>query len=316
MRTVVLLGANTALGRSIVEVLDEREVEADIRQAALTDSIGPGLDAIDEALLSEGELFVLTFSGPMADGLVEGLLRLGKPVLDLRDQDAREDAPYVWPGVNPDAGADLDGPRVLRISVGLASPVVALMQALAPLDPQCVQLSTYESAARFGQEGMDELSAQVRGVFTMQTVEPTVFAASLAFDAIPSLAGPEGDPFEADGQMEAAIEAGLSAVGLGGVEVLATRVLVPTFSAEAACVQIELAEPCEEQVVLERLQAARTLRWSEEDLMPSLDTVGRDDALVGRLKLRGRRLSLWLSADRLKRGSATQVALAVERWLQ
>ncbi|CAN0591923.1 unnamed protein product, partial [Laminaria digitata] len=105
-------------------------------------------------------------------------------------------------------------------------------------------------------------------------------------------------------------------VGLGGVEVFATRVLVPTFSAEAACVHVELAEPCEEQVVLERLQAARTLRWSEEDLMPSLDTVGRDDALVGRLKLRGRRLSLWLSADRLKRGSATQVALAVERWLQ
>lgn len=312
----MLLGADSALGRSIVEVLNEREVEADIRQATLTDRLGPGLDAIDEALLSEGELFILTFSGPMADGLVAGLMRLGKPVIDLRDQDSQEDAPYIWPGVNPQAGADLDGPRIVRISVGLASPLVALGQALGPLLPQRMFISTYESAARYGQPGMDELSAQVRGVFTMQPFEPCLFPASLAFDAIPSLAGPDGDPLEADAQLEFAVEAGLQTVGLGDVQVMANRVLVPTFSAEAASVQVQLAEPCSYEVVMDRIQAARTLRWSDTGLMPSLDTVGRDDGLVGRLKVRDQHISVWLSADRLRRGSATQVALAVERWLQ
>ncbi len=316
MRTVVVLGADTAIGRSIAEVLREREVEADVRQAALTDCLGPGLDAIDEALLSDGELFILAFAGPMADGLVQGVQRLGKPVLDLRDHESREDAPYIWPGVNPDAGADLDGPCVVRIALGLASPVVAAVVALKGLKPRRISLSTYESAARFGQPGMDELSEQVRGVFTMQAPDPSLFPASLAFDAIPSLAGPKGDPFEADAQLESAIEAGLHSADVLDVQVLATRVVVPSFSAEAASVHIELESETTLDEVLAPLKAARTLHWNRAPLIPSLDAVGRDDGLVGRVKVRGRHVQLWLAADRLRRGSATQVALAVERWLQ
>lgn len=316
MRTVVVLGADTAIGRSITEVLRERDVEADVRQAALTENLGPGLDAIDEALLADGELFVLAFSGPMADGLVEGLQRLGKPVLDLRDHNAREDAPYIWPGVDPEAGADLDGPRVVRISVGLASPVVAATAALEALKPKRLCISTYESAARFDQPGMDELSEQVRGVYTMQAPDPCLFAASLAFDAIPSLAGPKGDPIAADTQFEFAVSAGLQSAGLRDIDVLAARVVVPSFSAEAASVTIELENETTLDAVVAPLKAARTLHWTKSPIIPSLDAVGRDDALVGRVKVRGRHVQLWLAADRLRRGSATQVALAVERWLQ
>jgi aspartate-semialdehyde dehydrogenase len=313
MRTVVVLGAHTAVGRAVVECLEERELDVVLRQATLTEHLGPGLDAIDEALLKQGDLFVLAFSGPIARGVAQGLAGMKKPVLDVRG-DGEGGGLSLWPGLDPSAGASLDPAAPHRIPVGLASPVVAVLQALRAFQPRFVSVATYESAALFDQPGMDELSAQTRGVFTMNPPEPEVFPASVAFDIIPSAAPRGGDPAAAARALEAAVAEGAAALGLA-VTVAATRAVVPSFSADAAVVEVTLGEPPTLEVAREALEAGRTLRVGEDELMPSLDAVGRDDAQVGQLRLVGDRLRLWLTSDRLRRGSATQVALAVERWL-
>ena len=313
VQTVVVLGAHTAVGKAVVECLEERELAAHVRQATLTEHLGPGLDPIDEPLLRAGGLFVLAFSGPMARGMAEGLAALGKPMLDVRG-DGEGEGLFLWPGLDPAAGASLSAGDPRRIPVGLASPVVAVLQALAPFGPTRVSVATYESAALFEQAGMDELSAQTRGVFTMNPPDPEVFPASLAFDVIPSAAPRGGDPEAADRALEAAIAAGAARFGRA-VEVSVTRAVVPSFSADAAVLEVTLADPAPAEAVMDALGAGRTLRVSEEAVMPSLDAIGRDDAQVGRVRLDGPRVRLWLTSDRLRRGSATQVALAVERWL-
>jgi len=313
MRTVVVLGAHTAVGRAVVECLEERDLDVQVRQATLTEHLGPGLDPIDEAVLKVGDLFVLAFSGPMARGMAQGLAALNKPVLDVRG-DGEGEGLFLWPGLDPAAGAALDTAAPNRIPVGLASPVVAVLQALAPFKPTWASVATYESAALFDQEGMDELSAQTRGVFTMNAPDPELFPASLAFDVIPSTAPRGGDPEAAERAFEAAVTAGAARFGLA-LPVLATRAVVPSFSADAAVVEVGFAEAPDLEAALDALDAGRTLRRAEDPVMPSLDAVGRDDAQVGRVRRVEDRLRLWLTSDRPRRGSATQVALAVERWL-
>lgn len=313
MPTIVVLGGDTAVGRATVELLEEREIEAEVRAAALTERIGPGLVTIDEALIGAGDVFVLALEGKMADGILEGLRRANKPVLDVREAPSADSA-WIWPGLDPEAGAGLTG--VARIALGLPSAIVAVAAALGALGPRRIFAATYESAARYGQVGMDELSAQVRGVFTMQTPDPDRLPASLAFDVIPSLADRDEDPEVAELDFEAAITAGLEAVGLGTVEVAAARALVPSFSAEAAFLDVELEGDADADAIEAALAAGRTLRRSDEALLPSLDAVGRDDVLVGRVRVDGAHARLWLASDRLRRGSATLVALTLERWLE
>jgi hypothetical protein len=62
------------------------------------------------------------------------------------------------------------------------------------------------------------------------------------------------------------------------------------------------------------LAGGRGLRL-EEQPPDAAAALGRDDVLVGGIRLEGRELSLWLAIDRLRIGGPTQAVLLLEQWL-
>jgi aspartate-semialdehyde dehydrogenase len=92
-------------------------------------------------------------------------------------------APRLYPGLDPNAGADLKG--VSRIPVGLAVSLVSALKPLAAFGLERAVVTTLESAATQDREGMEELSDHVRALFNMRDVEPKAFTATLAFNVLP-----------------------------------------------------------------------------------------------------------------------------------
>jgi aspartate-semialdehyde dehydrogenase len=190
----------------------------------------------------------------------------------------------------------------------MGAPVVSVLRALAALAPVRATIVTHESAAVRGQAGMDELSEGVRARFNMREVEPKIFPGAIAFGVLPE---------EEDGALREAITAGVKE-SLPDLQLFLMRNIVPTFSADSASVIVELGDretmPDPDRVK-SLLEAAKGVHLVDDDeSASSFDAVGRDDVLAARITVEEGRAGVWLACDRLRRGSATLAALAIERW--
>ncbi|MCK6545573.1 hypothetical protein L6R52_06860 [Myxococcota bacterium] len=222
MAKVCVLGAHTAVAKALVETLEEREIEVALDLVTTSEHVAEGLGLVSEASLAAADLVVLAFKGAVAHKLADAARALGKPVLDLSEELAGEKrARWVFPNVDPPERFD---PTVFAlVPIGLGAPLVAVLRALAPLQPVRATVSTYESTAAGDQAGMDELSEQVRARFNLKDVEPKVFAGPIAFGCLPVVGGPEDSAFDADDRLRLAVEAGVEGV-LPDLEVFVTRV--------------------------------------------------------------------------------------------
>jgi aspartate-semialdehyde dehydrogenase len=293
MKTVAILGAHRAVAKALVEVIEERELPIELLRATTTDHLEPELILIDEQVVARADLFVLCMGGPLIEALIA---RAKKPILDLANA---SEAPLIFPGLD----AEEIG-RAARIPIGLAVPLVSALRPLAAFGLQSAAITTLESAAAQDREGMDELSEQVRALFSMRDAEPKSFPATLAFNVIP-LAEPP---------LAAEVAEGLARTNLRP-ELRVSRALVPTFSAESAFVEAVVDDPSPSlETVLDGFRHARGLSYARDELS-AVDALGRDDALVGMVRAAPRRIAFYLAVDRLRRGSATLAALALERWI-
>lgn len=316
-RQVAILGAHSALAKALFESAGERELDADLRRYTSMEQIGEDLDPYSPAAIAEADLVILAFRGPLARELAEAARARNKPVVDAAGELASHpDARLIWPILDPGAGKRLVDGGYHVLSVGLASPIASLLRAMAGAEIRVRQatIATYECAASADQAGMDELSDQVRAVYTMKDVEPSIFPGRLAFSALPSLSPPGGGPgFDADDTLAREIASG---AGPGATpELRVARVLIPAFSADAAVVELEVGGLPDRARVVAALKAARGLHFVEGAPPASADAVGRDDALVGRLRIGEGRIGLWVASDRLRHGSATAVSVLLEQWL-
>lgn len=231
------------MARSLRECLQERELTAELVWATTTEHLESPLVLIDAALLASADLCLLAFRGPVAEGLAQELLRKKKLVIDLADVEPK--APFLWPTLAQDDARQLGGYR--RLPVGMALPLVDLLLALQPFSPEHATITTLESAAIADQPGLDELSEQVRAVFTMQDPTPKTFGVSLAFDVL---------PYGHEDGLKEAIWDGLRRAGARPTALALTRLLVPTFSADAAVVELILGAPPGKEALEEALSDA------------------------------------------------------------
>lgn len=334
MQRVLIAGAHTARAKALIECIEERDLAAEIVRATTTDHIEPDLVLLELPLLEASTALVLAADGDLMRALGLAAVKLGKPVLDLAGVFCADtaadpaghpaaDVREFWPMGDEAAArrAEWQG-RVVSIPDGPAFPVAAVVSALAALQPKRVAVTALESAALHDREGMDELSDHVRSVFAMKPPEGNVFGPSLAFDVIPSVASTAEGGANADLRLERAIVRGLRAVGFAAPpDVWATRLVVPTFSAEIVVLEIELgagadtpADAPSEDDIRASLAGAPGLRFRDA-LVPALDAVERDDVLVSRLRVAPGRVGLCLAYDRLRRGGPTLAALWLEQML-
>ncbi len=319
---VAVLGATGAVGRTMLQVLEEREVAVDelvplasARSAGAAVSFRgrdwvvrePAPDSFDGcalALFSAGAARSRTWAGPAADA--------GAVVIDNSSAWRMDPAvPLVVPEVNADAAADR--PRGI-----IANPNCATIQLVVVLEAlrraaglRRVIVTTFQSVSGAGQAGIDALRAEQRGEACASP-----FVAPIAGNVIPWI-GPRDDAGWNEEELKVRAET-RRILSLPALHVSATCVRVPVEVGHAIAAAVELERPLDRTAARAALAAMPGVGVCDDarDPLPR-DAAGADGVRVGHLRVDPddpRVLHLWIVADNLRKGAATnavQIAEAV-----
>lgn len=317
-----IAGATGALGKEILEVLDEAPwrpdkvvplasaasevpfVEYGGEQVAVDDLQGEALDDLDALILAVPAAVALE-AGERA--IAEGVL-----VIDCSGAFAdRPDVPIVVPWVNPEVLQELPLAGVLSIPGAAA---LLLSGALGPLRRAGiegpVEATVLLPASVRGRAGMEELSAQVIALFNQGTPPRKVFAHGLAFDLLPQVGevGPEGWT-----DQEARVEAELRRLLGTDVPIDVTLVGVPLFSGVSAEIHLRAQRHAPLDLLERVLQDGGAVlpKAPGSRYLPRPRRVeGHPFVHVGRIRpdRTGNGFHLWASMDNLRGAAATAVA--------
>jgi aspartate-semialdehyde dehydrogenase len=236
------------------------------------------------------------------------------------------EVPLVVPEVNADALA--------RIPKGIvANPNCSTIQMVVALKPlhdlariKRVVVSTYQASSGKGQTGLVELDAQVAALGRGEPVPPAkAHAARLAGNVLPHdwKAGDEGYT-EEEWKM---VRETRKIMGDESILVSPTTARVPVRVGHSEAVNLEFHQPVTVEQAREALRRAPGIVLLDDpakgEVPLPLDLEGRDEVFVGRIRrdpTLPHGLNLWVVADNLRKGAATnavQIAeVLVERgWL-
>jgi len=175
--------------------------------------------------------------------------------------------------------------------------------------------------SQFGQAGIEELSAQTRALFAMETPEPEVLPPRIAFNLVPHAA--ESRQAEAS-RLEVAVETSLRRLlGREGLPVIVFACWVPVFYGHSALLHVSTETGLESDRLRALLAATEGITVMDEPLpggvpTPATDALDSDDVFVGRLRSDPRdtrQISVWMVFDGL-RLEAEQIVEALENMIE
>jgi aspartate-semialdehyde dehydrogenase len=319
---VAVLGATGAVGRTMLQVLAERAVPVErLTLLASQRSAGtrlqwraeevpvgtPSDDAfrgVDVALFSAG-----------ADRSREWAPRAAAAGATVIDNSSawRMDpqVPLVVPEVNAAALAERRRGIIANPNCSTIQLVVALKALHDAAGLRRVVVTTFQSVSGAGEGGRDALRRELRG----EAAPGSPFARPIAGNALPRI----GD-FDAEGwtgEERKMMEETRKILSLPELPVAATCVRVPVDVGHSVQTLVEL----ERELPLER--AARALgefpgirfAAASDRFHTPLDVAGRDEVFVSRLRadpVLPRVLHLWIVADNLRKGAATNAVQILE----
>ncbi len=234
--------------------------------------------------------------------------------------------PLVVPEVNADA--------LRHIPKGIvANPNCSTIQLVVALKPlhdlariKRVVVSTYQASSGKGAKGLYELDAQVAAVGRGEPVPPaTAHAAQIAGNVLPHdwKAGADGYS-EEEWKM---VRETRKIMGDDTIQVSPTTARVPVRVGHSEAINLEFERPITVEPAREALRQAPGLvlvdDYAQGEVPLALSCAGRDEVFVGRVRRDPtvpHGLNLWVVADNLRKGAATnavQIAeVLVERgWL-
>jgi aspartate-semialdehyde dehydrogenase len=330
---VAVVGATGAVGPIVLEVLAERGFEAsEVAAFASARSAGrrvafaggelevreltaEALEGFDLALFSAGAATSQRFA---PEAVARGCVVVDKSSAFRMDPGV----PLVVPEVNPDA---LAGHRGIVANPNCST--IQLVAALKPLHDAAglthVTVATYQAVSGTGAGAVEELRQQSRAVLDGGPAVASVYPHPIAFNVLPQC-----DAFDGPSTLEETklVRETHKILGDSSIAISATCVRVPVWRGHSEAVWVEMREPLGAERARALLQLAPGVRVIDDPAagaypLPS-EAVGGDDVLVGRIRdddSRQNGLSLWIVADNLRKGAATngvQIAeLLVQRGL-
>ena len=318
---VAVLGATGAVGRTILEVLEERGFPAqEIVPLASERSAG-------SAVRWQGRDWTVRQPGPAAfDGCDIALFSAGAgrsrewaPVAAAAGAVVIDNSsawrmhprvPLVVPEVNGAAAAD----RPLGIISNPNCATIQLVVALAALHRHSklrrVVVTSLQAVSGAGHKGVAALEAELAG----GTADSSPFVAPIAGNTIPWI-GPRLEDGWNEEEEKIRTET-RKILDLPGLAVAATCVRVPVHTGHSISAAVELSRPLSPRQIREALGSMEGLVLSDPDHDPlARDIAGRDDVYVGHVRsdrdLPGV-VHLWIVADNLRKGAATNAVQIAE----
>jgi len=324
---VAVVGATGLVGRKMSQVLEEHRFPVgELRLLASARSAGKTVTfagrevpvreltagsfaGVDIALFSAGAAVSREFA-PHA-------VRAGTLVVD-NSSAFRLDAgvPLVVPEVNR---ADIFTHRGI-----VANPNCSTIQMVVALKPlhdlwkiRRVVVSTYQSVTGAGKRGLTQLEDEI----AQRPGGEKKFPHPIAFNVLPHV-----DVFLDDGSSKEEykmVEETKKIMGDDTIRVSATCVRVPVWGGHSESVNVEFERPCDVATARAALEAAPGV-IVRDDLrrleypMP-VDAWDTDPVYVGRIRRDttvASGLSLWIVADNLRKGAATNAVQIAEEWIK
>ncbi|MBX5477312.1 MAG: aspartate-semialdehyde dehydrogenase, partial [Clostridia bacterium] len=206
----------------------------------------------------------------------------------------------------------------------IASPncsTIQLVVALAPLHREAglrsVTVATYQAVSGSGAEAMEELRRQTEGYLAGEEPAPHVYPKPIAFNVLAQC-----DRFLEDGSTREEmklVQEPRKILGLPDLAVTATAVRVPVFVGHSEAVWAQFDRPLDVARARELLSAAPGVALRDDPFAGVYPTpreaAERDEVLVGRLRpdpTRENGLALWIVADNLRKGAATNAVQIAE----
>jgi aspartate-semialdehyde dehydrogenase len=340
---VAVVGATGAVGRTILQLLEERDYPADeVVPFASARSEGKHLpfrsrdlvvratterwfDGIDLALTSAGATVAREVIPPAA---AAGTVCIDNSSAFRMDPDV----PLVVPEINPEALASHHN----IVANGNCTAITALMP-LGPLhkafDLRFLVTSSYQSVSGSGMKGVRELAEQVDKLHDQiesltvpdRATLPVgdVFGRTIAFNVVPHAErfDPEGSGFTTE-EIKMGNEV-RKVLGIPDLVCSATAVRVPVVTGHGVSIYARFrrtATAAEARHVLAGAPGVRVVDDPERGDYPTpLDAAGLDEVLVGRIRQApgdDHALVLFAAGDNLRKGAAlnaVQIAEALIR---
>ncbi|APC08206.1 aspartate-semialdehyde dehydrogenase [Neomoorella thermoacetica] len=319
-----------AVGQTMLKVLEERNFPVGrLKVLATSRSAGKKVTFKGEEYRVEEttpESFagvnVALFAGGEASKIFgRAAVAAGAVVIDNSNNFRMDpEVPLVVPEVNP---------QDVRWHKGLiANPNCSTIQMVVALKPlydaagiKRVVVSTYQAVSGAGQEAIDELRKQSQQVLEGREVSGRVFPWQIAFNCLPHI-----DIFLENGyskeEMKMVNET-KKIMGDNDIQVTATTVRVPVFNGHSEAINVETREKLtasQARELLSRAPGVVVVDDLDNKAYPlAIQADGRDEVFVGRIREDfsiANGLNLWVVADNLRKGAATNAVQIAELLLQ
>jgi aspartate-semialdehyde dehydrogenase len=321
---IAIIGATGAVGREMISDLAACAI-SDIKLGLFASERSSGeqisfrskmheVKPFSLELLSGFDFCLMSAGGQFSRKNARAIAELGVTVIDNSSAwRMTEGVPLVVPEVN---GAILKGlPRDSIISNPNCSTiqmVVALKPLLDLYGIEQIHVSTYQSVSGTGQKGIRELSSQVEGSFKFVDTPPQVYAQPIAFNVLPAIdvLDEKGHCFEE----EKMIRETRKIFDRPDMDILATTVRVPVYHCHSESIAVKLSKPVSRADAIECMSQFSGLTMHLEDDHAKFPVprgiAGSQGVHVSRVRLplgceRSQWLQLWVVADNLKKGAAT-----------
>ncbi len=325
---VAIVGATGAVGVEMLLCLEQRNFQlSELTLLASSRSAGrkmkfrgeeitvkelthDAFEGIDIALFSAGGGISLEFATSAAAA--------GAVVIDNSSAFRMDEGvPLVVPEINPDAAKNR--PRGI-IANPNCTTIISLM-ALAPLHEkfglESVIASSYQAVSGSGAQGIIELEEQVKAIANGQPFTPRVYPRQIAFNVIPQV-----DSFTENGYTKEEMKMlneGRKILGHDTLKVSCTCVRVPVYRSHSVSITAKFSK---EPSVVEARAAyvgrpgVHVVDDPSKMMFPvPLDTTGKDDCLVGRIRknlVLENALDIWVVGDQVRKGAALNAVQIAE----
>ena len=326
---VAVVGATGNVGREMLNILADREFQAD-EVVALASRRSLGTDcAYGDKTLKTLDLDTYDFTGTDIALFAIGsdatkkyapkATAAGAVVIDNSSLYRYDpEVPLIVPEVNPD---DVMGYAKKNIIANPNCSTAQMVVALKPLHDRArikrVVVSTYQSVSGAGKEGMDELWDQTKSIYNPVDNKPaSKFTKQIAFNVIPHI-----DVFMEDGSTkeEWKMVAETKKIIDKSIKVTATCVRVPVFVGHSEAINIETEDFLDEDEARDILREAPGImvvdKREDGGYVTPVECVGEFATYISRIRQDStidNGLNFWCVSDNLRKGAALNAVQIAE----
>jgi aspartate-semialdehyde dehydrogenase len=323
---VAVVGATGQVGTLMLRLLGERQFPAaEIVAFASERSVGRELDGglvvrgLSEESIRGFDLALFSAGGSISGEWAPRFAQTGAVVIDNSSRwRMQDDVPLVVAEVNPEA---LDGHNGI-----VANPNCSTMQmvvALKPLHDEAVierlVICTYQAVSGTGRRAVDELLEQSHALLHEREIaSPEAYAHQIAFNALPH-AGSFAEGEDHTDEERKLMNETRKIFGDPSIRISATCVRVPVVTGHSEAVNVQMRDPLSPQRARELLRGAAGVSVIDDPdaarYPHAIEAAGKDEVFVGRIRRdpgHDRALDLWIVADNLRKGAATNAVQLAE----